>query len=44
MQIDLSSSSSLFIQGDYSMRFSEVDPFRFRLEDVMVWVGGEVRF
>ncbi len=44
VEFDLSSSSSLFIQGDYSMRFSDVDPFRFRLDDVMLWVGGEIRF
>ncbi len=44
MEFDLSSSASLFFQGDYSIRMGEASPLNLQVQDFTLWVGGELRF
>lgn len=43
-EFDLSEQASIFLQTDYEIRWNDPDPFKFRTQDVMLWVGGEIRF
>jgi len=44
VEFDLGDKASMFIQGDYSIRLSEMKGLEFDAQDVMVFLGGEVRF
>lgn len=44
VEFDLGEKASMFIQGDYSIRLSEMKGLEFDAQDIMVFVGGEVRF
>ncbi len=44
LEFDLSPSTSLFIQGDYSARLGDASVFDLQLQDWILWGGGEVRF